>query len=639
MNLLKHYWYIRRPLLHFTIWFYLANAGIFSILGLKYLTIIFSAKTLFSSAIYSYTTLFEKSLALLFYISAYLGNFTLLAVLPGIFLVIPSVIIFNKKFLTFSLATLLSTLSCITLLADEMVFSTYHFHINLTLLSIAFGEKYNVINFLELSTHEILWAMVIFIVVLLLQGCLVIFIWKKVVFKKPLFIARRWLSRLLALLAGSYMIFIITVSRDNNVFALQTPNLPLYNNILALLIPGKNTLALIERYSETRFSQPLFPALPLQYPLHPLKFSARKTLYNIVVIGIDAWRFDAINAQLTPHIEEFAKHAWRFQQHYSGGNSTQAGLFSLFYSLPSSYWASMLQKNQGAIVIHALLNHGYQTRVLYSSDISVPPIHKTIFYELRDLRPASQTGKSSAERDHIITKGFQEFLLHRDNNKPFFTFLFYNAAHAYCLPMSIPLLYPVDGSTCNRLTINHDSMSDYFNHYKNAVHFVDNEVGQVLTLLKEQRMLDNTIVIITSDHGEEFDDTRQAYWGHGSNYTDYQIRTPLIVYWPGEQPRMLTHRTSHYDIVPTLMQRVLGCVNDVSDYSVGRDLFVTKSRRYLLVGSYVNMSVVEEDKYTTLMTSGSIRVSNNQAMYLLDAKPDADIIAQALLDMRRYYLP
>jgi membrane-anchored protein YejM (alkaline phosphatase superfamily) len=41
----------------------------------------------------------------------------------------------------------------------------------------------------------------------------------------------------------------------------------------------------------------------------------------------------------------------------------------------------------------------------------------------------------------------------------------------------------------------------------------------------------------------------------------------MLLAWPGIEPRQVTHRTSHYDVAPTLVRRLLGCSNASSDYA------------------------------------------------------------------------
>ena len=133
------------------------------------------------------------------------------------------------------------------------------------------------------------------------------------------------------------------------------------------------------------------------------------------------------------------------------------------------------------------------------------------------------------------------------------------------------------------------------NRYKNAVHYDDNLVGDVLTQSLAHDLLKNTIVIITADHGNEFNDTGNGLWGHGSAFDRYQLHVPLIMYWPGKKPQAMAYRTSHYDVVPTLM-RALGCTNKLTIYSMGHLLFIDGGRRRLVGGSYHNYVVLLNDR-------------------------------------------
>ena len=109
--------------------------------------------------------------------------------------------------------------------------------------------------------------------------------------------------------------------------------------------------------------------------------------------------------------------------------------------------------------------------------------------------------------------------------------------------------------------------------YLSAVHYVDALVGQVLDDLERRKLLEPTVVFVTSDHGAEFDENGQGFTGHGTSYSDYQLQTPLVLRWPGRPPGRVGRRTSHNDVAPTLVGGLFGCTNEPSDYASGRDLF------------------------------------------------------------------
>ena len=83
----------------------------------------------------------------------------------------------------------------------------------------------------------------------------------------------------------------------------------------------------------------------------------------------------------------------------------------------------------------------------------------------------------------------------------------------------------------------------------------------------------NTIVVITSNHGSEFNETKTNSWGANTNYSRFQLQVPMIVHWPGMLPASYNHKTSHLDFSATLLQDMLGVSSNVSDYSSGRNLF------------------------------------------------------------------
>ena len=68
--------------------------------------------------------------------------------------------------------------------------------------------------------------------------------------------------------------------------------------------------------------------------------------------------------------------------------------------------------------------------------------------------------------------------------------------------------------------------------------------------------MENTIVIVTSDHGEEFNDNHAGWWGHSGNFTRYQTQVPLVFYFPGRAPRRVTQMTAHVDVPTTLLEEV-----------------------------------------------------------------------------------
>ena len=150
-------------------------------------------------------------------------------------------------------------------------------------------------------------------------------------------------------------------------------------------------------------------------------------------------------------------------------------------------------------------------------------------------------------------------------------------------------------------------------------------------------ILDSTIVVITGDHGEEFNDNKANYWGHTGNFTEYQTQVPMIIYVPWEKPRRVDTVTAHVDIPPTLLQEGLGCDQDVRDYSNGRNLFGPAGPdRPLVISSYVNHAVVMGDDvfvvYPMYVQKYKLDDINAKA-----GAPSADLAKEAIEEMHRFY--
>jgi membrane-anchored protein YejM (alkaline phosphatase superfamily) len=127
----------------------------------------------------------------------------------------------------------------------------------------------------------------------------------------------------------------------------------------------------------------------------------------------------------------------------------------------------------------------------------------------------------------------------------------------------------------------------YKNDYYNSLHYSDALLKQILDKLQSQGRLENTWVVITGDHAEEFNENGLGYWGHGSNFTLWQTAVPLIVRSPGQKTGTVETRLSlHQDVVPTLMAEALGCTSPLEHYANGTSLYQLPQQRGTVLSSY-----------------------------------------------------
>lgn len=375
----------------------------------------------------------------------------------------------------------------------------------------------------------------------------------------------------------------------------------------------------------------------LDYPLVPLQCKAPAQRRNILFVVIDSWRFDALDPAVTPNIWRFAAHAARFEQHFSGGNATRAGIFSLFYGIPATYWHDMLQQRRGPVLISELLDHGYRVGVFQSAALRSPEFHQTVFADVANPRMTSK-GDSPAARDRDLTSDFETFLAGRDPSRPFFAFLFFDAPHAYDFPADFPLAFRPSLASVDYLALGQDSdPRPFHNRYLNAVHYTDTLVGEVLGKLQDDGLLDDSVIVITGDHGQEFNDNGLGFWGHNSNFTRFQTEVPLLLKAPDLPAGEHRYRTSHFDVAPTLLSRYLGCTTPMDRYSVGHDLFEPGGRDALVIASYQDFAVLGPKQIISVSKTG-LEVLDPGGRPDATQAPDGDAMASALEQNSRFRL-
>jgi uncharacterized protein len=316
---------------------------------------------------------------------------------------------------------------------------------------------------------------------------------------------------------------------------------------------------------------------------------------------VDSLRFDMTTPEIMPYTKQLKSRALSFENHFSGGNSTRYGMFTLFYGLPGTYWAPMLAAERGSVLFDQTIEKNYQHFIYGSTRLTFPEFDRTFFSRLRNhLNKGSKT--NGAANDADITQRIIHNIQNRELHRPFLGFVFYDSPHAFSLPKDYPELFSPRLKQVNYLALNKDyNPTKFLNLYKSTAHYVD-------SLIENQQLLSDTIIIITSDHGQEFNETQQNYWGHNGNFSQWQAKVPLLVLWPDKSPTTFTHLTSHEDMVPTLMHELMGCTNPKTDYSTGISLFDTQSNRSLILESWTDRAILQNNHLFLINNLGGGKV-------------------------------
>ena len=241
----------------------------------------------------------------------------------------------------------------------------------------------------------------------------------------------------------------------------------------------------------------------LNYPASPVERRPHDKV-NIVWLVGESLRADMLTQEIMPNTWNLARRGWRFMLHFSGGNGTRPGMFSMFYGLYANNWDAFLRTTRSPLVMDWCRDDGAAFLCQTSAKFTYPEFDRTIFAGIRheDMR---EFGNGEAwKRDIDNTDSATEFILRQNGDSPFFLFCFFECTHA---PYSFPeeeVLRADYLHHINYATVSEKDAAKLYNRSVNAAHHLDGQLGRIFKALEEAGVLDDTIVIVTGDHGEEF---------------------------------------------------------------------------------------------------------------------------------------
>jgi membrane-anchored protein YejM (alkaline phosphatase superfamily) len=305
-------------------------------------------------------------------------------------------------------------------------------------------------------------------------------------------------------------------------------------------------------------------------------------------------------------------------------------MFSLFYGLPATYWDAFAGITRPPVLMDMFRQHGYQFGLFASAPVyRAVGLDRTALARVPNLRLQTVTSRrGSSGRDRALTDEWYEWLGGRDPSRPFFGFLYYDAPVGIDAPADYPSVMPVPPSASRQ--------TRRYARYLTAVHYVDSLVGGVLDDLGRRKLLESTVVIVTADHGMEFDENGQGFTGHGTAFSEYQMRTPLVIRWPGKAPGRVGRRTSHNDVAPTLLGGLFGCANPPADYASGQDLFGDGQWEWLIAASYADYALIEPERVTIVYPAG-YEIRDRDYRLVRHPTIPRDVVRAALHEMSRFY--
>lgn len=299
---------------------------------------------------------------------------------------------------------------------------------------------------------------------------------------------------------------------------------------------------------------------------------------NVVVIAIDTLRADALSFQggrpgVSPRIDAFADGSARFRAAFSHAPWTLPSFSSLFTSLPPEAHGAGGNVREGwraldaahTTIAERFHEAGWTTHAIVNVDFLTEAFGTTQGFDDVDARIANdnhEVRRAGPTTDAALS------WIDAAPEKPFFLLVHYFDPHAeYDPPPAWRARFaaePDRESTAFRFgarehVVNHrngrmpldaSTLARARALYDGEVAYTDDEVGRLLDGLTARGLDAQTIVVITSDHGEEFGD--HGSWEHGHTHFDELLHVPLAIRAPGCAPRTVSEPVGLMDVAPTV---------------------------------------------------------------------------------------
>ncbi|MGS3211405.1 LPS biosynthesis-modulating metalloenzyme YejM [Escherichia coli] len=563
-------------------WFALFNILLSLVIGSRYLFIADWPTTL-AGRIYSYVSI--------------IGHFSFLVFATYLLILFPLTFIVGSQRLMRFLSVILATAGMTLLLIDSEVFTRFHLHLNPIVWQLVINPDEN-----EMARD---WQLMFISVpvILLLELVFATWSWQKL---RSLTRRRRFARPMAAFLfiafIASHVVYIWADANFYRPITMQRANLPLSYPMTARRFLEKHGLLDAQEYQRRLIEQGNPDAVSVQYPLSELRYRDMGTGQNVLLITVDGLNYSRFEKQM-PALAGFAEQNISFTRHMSSGNTTDNGIFGLFYGISPSYMDGILSTRTPAALITALNQQGYQLG-LFSSDGFTSPLYRQAL--LSDFSMPSVRTQSD---EQTATQWINWLGRYAQEDNRWFSWVSFNGTN-----------------------IDDSNQQAFARKYSRAAGNVDDQINRVLNALRDSGKLDNTVVIITAGRGIPLSEEEETFdWSHG------HLQVPLVIHWPGTPAQRINALTDHTDLMTTLMQRLLHVSTPASEYSQGQDLFNPQRRHYWVTAADNDTLAITTPKKTLVLNNnGKYRTYNLRGERVKDEKPQLSLLLQVLTDEKRF---
>ncbi len=291
---------------------------------------------------------------------------------------------------------------------------------------------------------------------------------------------------------------------------------------------------------------------------------------NFLLIGIDTLRADHLGCygyvrNTSPNLDRLARKGVVFKKAFApaipthpGWTSILTGAHPLRHKILTHMGDVQLSKDI-PMVQEVLRKHGYETGAVDNMFLKYGAFYDWFTRGFKEYMhpgaiPAPEAGlKVQADAVNRMALEWLSKWLEKPDRRPFFLFLHYWDPHAPYKPPE-----PYDSMFWKLDRPDEETEKEFRDYvvsqYDGEIAYADAKVGELLEFLESRNLLDETMIIVVSDHGEDLREHTDV-WGHKGLF-DNVTRVPLIISYPSELPenKVVEALVQHVDIAPTILE-------------------------------------------------------------------------------------
>ncbi|MDE1326508.1 DUF3413 domain-containing protein [Vibrio aestuarianus] len=547
-----------------------------------------------------------------FYLAfSWVGHFGFLVFALYLLVLFPLTFVIPSRKLFRFVAVCFATLGLTTLLIDTQAYQAINLHLTPIVWELLFTDEASTIS------ADLQHLFVVMPLIFLLQLGLSEWVWRKQRKLSHKHVGRPIAAVFFVSFITSHLIYVWSDAYLESSVTSQKSNFPLSYPMTAKSFMEEHGLFNRDEYLKRLKDKPDNVDL-VRYPIEPLKFERRANNLNILLVSVNNLRSDVLTPEIMPSAYQFASQNLKFNNHYSSSND-MFGIFGLFYGLPSSYASSIRSQGESPILINVLQQQNYQFGLFSGDNFDDSLYEETVF---RNLNVSKAPFNKNSSHDEQTIERWAKWVP-QQANKPWFSYLELTTVDNFNdFDKS-----PTKSSTSDRLRAG----------YNTSANSADKELGLLFNRLEELQLQANTVVVITSNHGAEFNETKTNSWGANSNYSRYQLQVPMIIHWPGKVAGEYSHRSSHLDFSVTLLQDLLGVSSNPTDFSSGRNLFNESKRKWILAGDSRELALITAKQTTVIDKFGNFKLFDENYQRQSNTSPTLPVLMQGLTELQRFY--